>query len=1535
MKNHLNLSYKPRVMSSSIRIFSLTLLLITGMVQGVKAQLIVSGTQTPAQLVQNVLIGTGVTVSNITFSGAASQRGSFNCVGACNIGLGSGVLLNSGTNTAAVGPNNSSGAGLATQAGSDPDLNALHPTGTGAQDAAVLEFDFCPALDSIRFRYVWGSEEYSDYVGSTCNDYFGFFINGRGITGKKNIAVIPNTTPPVPISINTVNNGTAGGGLTPNGPCTNCAYFRDNHGSATTQYDGLTTVLTAGHKVCPCEVYHMKLAVQDFCDGNFDSGVFLEAGSFSASGFNQIPVFAGTNPTPLTLGDTVFICPGDSVLLNLGLMSVCRADWNTGDTTVSIYASTPGYYFAQFTSLSPFCYASTPAVYVGYNTAAYTATANGPTSFCPGDSVVLTATSGTGYLWSNGATTQSITVFNPGNYYCIVNYGGACADTTNLVAVTYLSGSTLTITPSGSTDLCPGQSVTLTSSTPSVSWSTGATTQSITVSTAGTYSATPTAAGFCPNATSISVTQSATPVVNISGTTSICQGATTTFSATAGLNSYQWSNGQSSSSISAGTAGNYTVTVSNVAGCTASATTTLTVNPTPSVSVSGDFDFCLGASSNISATAGYTTYQWSSGANTATTNVSLAGTYTVTVTDANGCTNTASQLITVYNNPLPAITGVTAICQGANASLQAAPAGLNYLWSDGSTTSSIQPGTAGTYTVTVTDGNGCSGTATQNVTVNTNPAPAISGPASVCTGNSGVLDAGAGYATYLWSNGATTSTISVNSSGNYTVTVTNAAGCQGNTTAAFSVLPFTTPVISGPAGFCAGSSATLTLNTGYTGYQWSNGNTGASATITTGGTYTVTVTAANGCTGNTNYAITQWSNPAPVINGTTAVCNGASASIQVTPAGLNYQWSTGATTPGIQTTTAGNYTVTVTDPNGCSGTTSQQITIHQNPTPTITGLFTICDGASGTLNTTYDPAFTYSWSNGAVSSTIQPTSAGIYTVTVTDGNGCTGTASQQLTVNNNPTPVISGSTSFCAGTTVQLSVNGTYSSYVWNNGANLQQTTINAGGLYTVVVTDNNGCSGSAQYTVTMNALPQVNLPATVDLCTGNTTTLNPGTFPSYTWSDGSTGNTLNVSATGSYAVTVTDPNGCTGTASSTVTIHSNPDPVIFGDTSICDGGNTILSVIGSYQGYNWNTGSSATVLPVTAGGSYGVIVTDQYGCTGQASFSVAQYPRPQIQITGKLEICEGESTTLTAVSGPATYVWSNGSATPTISTTTGGNYTVVATNVYGCTANATALITAHKQPDVSYSPINMITCEELKFKFNNTSTHDPGSKFFWRFGDGGFSAERSPMHVYAAPGDYNTSLRITTPYGCTDSTSEIISILLPALPKAEFAQSARIVSVFNSEISFQNKSNNAVRYKWSFGDGTSSEEENPTHIFDQVGSLKIKLHAFNEVECRDEFETTLEVVPFFVPNAFTPNNDGKNDVFFDGVPYMNITSFDMKIFNRWGQLVYQTDSFLRPWDGLDAGGNPAPEGLYSYMIQIVSIKGKYYEYPGTFSLIR
>jgi gliding motility-associated-like protein len=1503
-----------------------SVLLLVCQVSQTKAQLTVSSAPTVTQLVQNILLGPGVSASNITYSGTVTARGSFNCAGACNVGIGNGVLITSGGIANAIGPNNATGQGTDNASGSDNDLNSLHPTGTNPQDAAVIEFDFMVATDSVRFRYVWASEEYHDYVNTACNDFFGFFINGPGIVGKKNIALIPGTT--IPISINNVNNGSAPGGTSPSGPCTNCAYFRDNTGGTSVQYDGMTTVLTAASKVCPCETYHIKLAVQDFCDGAFDSGVFLEGNSFQS--FGEIPILIPVG-TYTQIVDTIYICPGDSVQF---AVNACRSTlWSTGDTTNSIWVTQPGGYFTAITN--PPCFAFTDVLYVQFINSAATITPSGPLSFCPGDSVVLSANTGVSYLWSNGATSQNITVFGAGSYQCTISYGGNCVATSNPVNTTLLAGLTLNVAASGPLTFCQGSNVTLTASSPSVLWSTGAVTQSITVNASGTYTVTPTAAGFCPSPTSTVVVVNTNPTVSIAGNNTICQGSSSSLSTTVPFSQYSWSGGQTTPTISATNNGIYTVTVSDINGCTATNTFSLTVNLNPVPVIAGNFAFCQGVNSVLSTTLPYSNYSWSTGVSTATTNVSLGSTYSVTVTDANGCIGSSSQLITVYTPPLPSIAGITAICQGANANLTASPAGMNYLWSNGSTNNSIQPNVAGTYTVTVTDGNSCSGTANQVVSVNNNPTPAITGNLSACQGLSSTLGISAPFSSYAWSNGATTATISVSTTGNYSVIVTDANGCTGNTTVLFNSLPFTNAVITGPVGFCTGNNATIDAGAGYANYTWSNGNSGQQLNVTNGGAYTVTVTAANGCTGTSNYSITAWPVPTAQITGITAICQGLSANLVAVPAGINYQWSTGSNASSIQPTTSGIYTLTVTDNNGCTNSTTQIVTVNNNPTPAISGTFVVCDGDQGLLDVGNTPGMTYSWSNGTTGFSIQPTVSGTYSVIVTDANGCTGTATQTFNVNPLPTPSISGDPDFCTGDNVTLNSVGTYVNYQWSNGVNTSQNIITAGGTYILTVTDNNGCIGNTNFTVTENPLPQPILPINTDLCDGNNTVLNPGNFTSYAWSNGSVNSSITATISGIYTVTVTDQNGCVNSTTANVAVHLNPTPSIVGQNEICEGKSTVLSLNSNYSQYLWSTGISTNTQTVIIAGSYSVVVTDAFGCTGSTSFSVLVNPLPLVNITGDLDKCSGESTTLSTIPGQGTYSWTNGSTDPSITVTTGGVYTVTVTTNKGCTKSLGVSFNEHPIPTAAYDPESNVTCEEIRIKFQNKSINEAGSTFYWTFGDGGTSTERSPSHVYAAPGEYNTSLLVTSPYSCKDDASQVVEVVTPPLPEAKFNQSTQLVSIFNSEVSFSNSSINSVRYRWSFGDGHSSSEDNPTHVFDKVGTNKIKLIAYNIADCFDEYEANLEVAPFFIPNAFTPNDDGKNDVFFDGTPVLNVTSFDMQIFNRWGQNIYTTDSFFLPWDGYMSNGDPSPEGLYTYKIKIISIKGKYYEFTGSFSLIR
>jgi gliding motility-associated-like protein len=284
--------------------------------QNASAQLAVDGSQTPQQLLENVLLGTGVTVSNVTFNGGDptvlnEQIGSYSgAIG--SIGLDAGVVLSSGNVDVALGPNNAGGSTLGggNFGFGDPDLEIL--AGVTTNDASILEFDFVPVGDSITFRYVFASEEYNEYVCGTVNDVFGFFLSGPGLSGPYtdnavNLALIPGTT--VPVSINTVNNGTVG----TNGQLQNCLdldpnwtanniYYIDNGASIEVQFDGQTVVLTARAQVVCGQTYHIKMAIADGGDTAFDSGVFLEAGSFTS-----VPFIPTLTPGPGIVGENTIL----------------------------------------------------------------------------------------------------------------------------------------------------------------------------------------------------------------------------------------------------------------------------------------------------------------------------------------------------------------------------------------------------------------------------------------------------------------------------------------------------------------------------------------------------------------------------------------------------------------------------------------------------------------------------------------------------------------------------------------------------------------------------------------------------------------------------------------------------------------------------------------------------------------------------------------------------------------------------------------------------------------------------------------------------------------------------------------------------------------------------------------------------------------------------------------------------------------------------------------------------------------------------
>ena len=363
------------------------------------------------------------------------------------------------------------------------------------------------------------------------------------------------------------------------------------------------------------------------------------------------------------------------------------------------------------------------------------------------------------------------------------------------------------------TSFCIGESIVISGNCGGI-WSNGATTPEITVSIAGDYFVTNT--NDCSSAVSnhIIVTIFSLPVCTISGSNVFCTGQSTSLCVPAGSTGYIWSNGATNNCVTISVAGTYTVTITDLNGCTSSCSQTVTENSLPPCSISGSNVLCNGQSTSLCVPAGSSNYLWSNGATTNCISVSSAGIFTVTITSTNGCISVCSQNVTVTSVPVCSISGLNVICEGQSTVLCVEQRATAYLWSTGATTNCITVSLGATYNVTVTSADGCTSICSRTVTVNQIPTCSITGPGSFCTGQSAQICASPGASTYIWSNGASTSCILVNFAGTYSVTITAANGCTASCMQTIQISPAPVCSISGINYFCEGQTSELCTSLG-------------------------------------------------------------------------------------------------------------------------------------------------------------------------------------------------------------------------------------------------------------------------------------------------------------------------------------------------------------------------------------------------------------------------------------------------------------------------------------------------------------------------------------------------------------------------------------------------------------------------------------------------------------------------------------------------------------------------------------------------
>ncbi|MEQ1746886.1 MAG: gliding motility-associated C-terminal domain-containing protein [Saprospiraceae bacterium] len=1000
---------------------------------------------------------------------------------------------------------------------------------------------------------------------------------------------------------------------------------------------------------------------------------------------------------------------------------------------------------------------------------------------------------------------------------------------------------------------------------------------------------------------------------------------------------YKWNNGDTSSAADSLKAGFHSVTVTDDIGCQA-VTLVQVLQPTLLVvdSVGTTPIACFGGSngtSTIFAHGGIMPYSyfWSNGQMTKTATGLGAGMHTVTLTDRNGCTATRSVSLTAPAELIVQIANAqdetcTGACDGQLAlAISGGTGAYTIFWSN----SGIPPGEPapqnlcpGTYTVTVADANGCTSSVSAVIATAVPLAVQFSGNPPLCMGDqNGNLTAtpmgGTPPHQFLWNTGATTGSIQNLSCGAYTVTVLDANGC---TLVAANTLPCPDPVlidsIVPEAVSCFGGTngAVVVFAKGGTGtlvFAWSLPNAPSSPGIANlgTGTYTVTVSDANGCSTTASATVAQPPQLGVVVLATAVSCFGGNdGTAKSTTTGgtppYQYAWSVPASTPDLGGLTAGTYSLTVTDTHGCTAIAQPAVVTQPAGPLQVVAVQTrrSCIGASdGAANATASGGngqpYSFSWSNNQMGPTPAALAVGTYTVTASDAKGCSASATVTVATWDSIRVNVAFILPTCNGAKDgQAAVNqvsggagngsfGNYS-FFWSvpgTGDTLYVNGLAGGQNYTLTVSDQTGCSAVFPYFLD-NPLPIVpNVQATDITCFGLAngsvaviSVQSPHPITEYRWNTGPVGQTLNNLPPGTYTVTARTAQGCTGTATTTVTEPPLLTLALDVETLVCNNdSNGVVRAVpqGGTPGYkfDWNTGAVDDSLSGLGPGLYTITVSDKNGCTVADSTALNQPNPPVISVETREPQCFGyrngwAQLTVTGGTGPFRYSLDGQSFTGS------GTFFGLAASLYdvrvldglGCITTATfvlnqpAPIIVQADPDVTITLGDSVLLTADAFNTAGTAT------YVWRGATTGDLTCVNPPEcsaVWAKPLYTNTyTVLVTDTNGCTGRASVRVEV------------------------------------------------EKPRGVY--------------------------------VPTGFSPNGDGNNDrlvVHGKGEQIRRIRVF--RVFDRWGELVYEDFDFLandtmRGWDGTFRG-QTCQTGIYVWYAEVEYLDGFSQTVQGDTALVR
>ena len=1141
--------------------------------------------------------------------------------------------------------------------------------------------------------------------------------------------------------------------------------------------------------------------------------VTVSNGTCSAS--DSIQVNPGTSPAQPVTNGIITYCQGQNAIFGVDTVSGVSYSWTgpNGFTSLASEINLPNVTTGQagiyiVTPNLNGCTGPTASISISVGTVPVIQLGTDFT-ICNDTSFVLDPLingAGLTYLWSNGSTDSSIVVTIPGKYKVTVS-NGTCSASDSI----QVNSGTRPAQPvtNGIISYCQGQNAVFgvdTVSGVSYSWTgpngftslaSGIILPNITTGQAGNYIVTPNINGCTGPIASISISVGTAPVIELGTDINICNDTSFVLDPLpngAGL-TYLWSNGSTDSSIVVTNSGKYKVTVSN-GTCSASDSMQVNSGTRPAQPITnGIISYCQGQNAVFGVdTVSGVSYSWTgpngftslaSEINILNITTGQAGNYIVTP-NINGCTGPAASVsISVGTAPVIELGADLNFCNDTSFVLDPLlnGAGLTYLWSNGSTDSSISVSTSGKYTVKVNSLSGCFSIDSINVVIGTNPtAPTITGANNYCAGNTatfGILEV-AGV-TYSWSgpNGFTSTSDSITitnvsnlNAGQYVVTP-NLTGCTGPSSSITLSIGITPSIELGPDDtICNGSSIVLDPMASSQGFSfvWSTTSTDTSLSVSTSGKYFVTVF--NGTCVSRDSISLEFGIPAStlVITGNTNTCQGQSTSLNVVPqTGINVTWTGPAgfsfngnsvNLTNIQANQAGTY-IASTSENVCPGIGDTVVlSVSQSPQIELGADVSLCTGNTITLDPTPNgKGFTYLWSNNSTDSSISVSQPGKYIVFVSNGGICTTKDSIQVNAGLSPGPVtFTNQTGFCLGGQAVFGVIQTVGvTYSWTGPNGFTSTSdtltfpaiaLNNAGQYTVTPSLN-GCVGTpSNITITVGPGPVVNLGPDDTICGNTPITLDPtngGQGFTYFWDTGNTDSTFITNQSGSYSVSVSFQ-GCEKKDTINLTFNPIPVPVtIQGSAAQCAGDTLRLLLQGTQPNvvYNWSgpggfafQGNSIVVPNISSAQTGSYSVTPAFdGCVGIATnLNINVNPKPGIELGPALQSCAGNSFILDPVpaSSGLTFLWNTGSTDTSITASQTGNYIVTVTNSSNCKSKDSILVTLNPLPLETVFTGDTVLCEGESSTFGVQSQLN--ISYNWT-GPNGFSLTGETIQISSATG--------------------------------------------------------------------------------------------------------------------------------------------------------------------------------------------------------